>query len=182
MKRTETQIQGCAVIEPDVFQDHRGVFFESYNQEKFQALGISDVFVQDNHSTSVSGVLRGVHFQYPPKPMAKLVRCSRGVVFDVVVDMRENSASFKQWIGVELSQENRQMVYVPVGCAHGFYALTECEVLYKCAAIFDSTLDGGFAWNDPEIGIAWPLAGQPILSDRDRQLPSFSDVIGNRRL
>jgi dTDP-4-dehydrorhamnose 3,5-epimerase len=176
MQKKETKIKDCVIIQPDVYEDRRGLFFESYNREKFVALGIADEFVQDNQSTSSAGVLRGMHFQAEPKQMTKLVRCSRGKVFDVAVDMRKDSPSFKQWIGVELSEENHSMLYVPAGCAHGFYAITDCDLLYKCTALFDKLLDGGFAWNDPEIAVEWPLTGEPILSDRDKQQPSFASI------
>jgi dTDP-4-dehydrorhamnose 3,5-epimerase len=177
MMKTETSIGGAVVIEPDVFEDHRGMFFESYNRKKFVALGITDEFVQDNHSESKKGVLRGLHFQFPPKPMPKLVRCTRGRLFDVVVDMRRDSPTFKKWFGIELSETNRKMLYVPVGCAHGFYALEDCELLYKCGALYDKTLDGNFLWNDPEIGVAWPLDGEPLMSERDAKAPRFSEIV-----
>jgi dTDP-4-dehydrorhamnose 3,5-epimerase len=178
MLHQETEIEGCLLITPDVFEDHRGVFFESYSQATFGEIGIHDVFVQDNHSVSKAGVLRGLHFQYPPHAMSKLVRCTRGSLFDVVVDMRKTSPTFKAWVGVELSEENRQMLYIPEGCAHGFYALTDCELLYKCGALFDKTSDGGFRYDDPMIHVRWPLmdAGM-ILSERDQNQPSFSDIL-----
>ncbi len=178
MKKIATEIHDAVILEPDVFEDHRGLFFESYNRATFEALGITDTFVQDNQSTSNAGVLRGLHFQYPPKPMAKLVRCSRGHVSDVVVDMRQDSPSFKRWIGVELSADNHRMIYIPAGCAHGFYALTACDLMYKCTALFDKNLDGGFTWNDPDIGVKWPLTGEPNVSARDAQQPSFENIVG----
>ncbi|MEK7619915.1 MAG: dTDP-4-dehydrorhamnose 3,5-epimerase [Patescibacteria group bacterium] len=179
MQKIATDIHGAWIIEPDVFEDHRGVFFESYHRDKFAELGITDVFVQDNHSRSVEGVLRGLHFQYPPHEMSKLVRCTRGKLYDVVVDMRASSPTFKKWIGVELSKSNRRMLYIPTGCAHGFLALTDCELLYKCGAVFHKPSDGNFAYNDSEIGVVWPLEGrEPILSERDVAAPSFADVIG----
>ena len=177
MKKTPTEIQGCFIIEPDVYEDHRGLFFESYNAEKFVELEINDVFVQDNQSTSRAGVLRGMHFQFAPKEMVKLVRCARGKVFDVAVDMRKGSPTFKKWIGIELSEKNRLMLYVPRGCAHGFYALTDCDLIYKCSAFFNKELDGGFAWNEPEIRIRWPFVGEPILSERDKLQKTFMQVI-----
>lgn len=170
------------MIEPDVFEDHRGVFFESYNREKFADMGIHDVFVQDNHSWSVAGVLRGLHFQYPPHEMSKLVRCTRGRLFDVVVDMRQESPTFKAWVGVELSEQNRRMLYIPGGCAHGFLALTDCELLYKCGTVFHKSSDGNFSYTDPEIGVVWPLEGrEPVLSERDMTAPAFSEVIARAR-
>jgi dTDP-4-dehydrorhamnose 3,5-epimerase len=177
MIKVETEIFGAFIIEPDVFTDHRGIFFEAYNREKFLALGIADDFQQDNFSASKQGVLRGLHFQFPPKPMAKLVRCGRGRLFDVAVDMRQDSPTFKKWFGIELTAENKKMFYVPVGCAHGFYALEDCELLYKCSNVFQKDLDGGFSWQDPEINVVWPLIGEPIVSERDAVLPSFSEVV-----
>jgi len=176
MQIEQTPISGLMVITPQVFGDDRGFFFESYNAEKFAALGISTTFVQDNHSSSVKGVLRGLHFQLPPKPMAKLVRCSRGRVWDIVVDLRKDSATFKQSFGVELSAENKKMLYVPEGFAHGFYALEDCELLYKASNTFDKELDAGILWNDPAFGIVWPLEGEPILSARDQSAPRFSEL------
>lgn len=168
--------EGLCVIEPDVFSDERGFFFESYNAEKLAALGISTTFVQDNHSFSVKGVLRGMHFQLPPKPMVKLVRCVRGRVFDVVVDLRKTSLTYKQWFGIELSADNRKMLYIPAGFAHGFYALEDCELLYKSSNTFDKILDANLAWNDPEIGIVWPLDGEPIVSERDKAAPKLAEL------
>jgi dTDP-4-dehydrorhamnose 3,5-epimerase len=174
----ETKIRDCLLITPEVFEDPRGLFFESYHQTKVQAMGIHEVFVQDNHSVSKAGVLRGLHFQYPPHAMSKLVRCTRGSLFDVVVDMRKTSPTFKAWVGVELSEANRRMLYIPKGCAHGFFALTACELLYKCGALFDKASDGGFRYDDPTIGVHWPLTeGTVILSDRDKQQPSFLEVV-----
>lgn len=177
MIKTETEIFGAFIIEPEVFGDHRGIFFESYNKEKFAALGIADVFVQDSFSFSKQGVLRGLHFQFPPKPMAKLVRCGRGRLFDVAVDIRKDSPTFKKWFGVELSAENKKMFFIPAGCAHGFYALEDCELLYKCSNVFQKDLDAGFCWNDPEIGIVWPFIDEPIVSERDAMQPNFSEIV-----
>lgn len=178
MRKIETIIPGVVLIEPEVYSDQRGAFFESYNRQKFLALGLDQDWPQDNHSISKQGVLRGLHFQYPPRPMPKLVRCTRGKIFDVVVDMRQDSPTFKRWLGVELSAENKRMLFMPEGTAHGFYALEDCEILYKCGALFDKELDGGFAWNDPEIGVEWPPGGEPILSDRDKNQPSFAEIVG----
>lgn len=177
MIKIKTEIFGAFIIEPEVFADNRGLFFESYNREKFSALNVNDDFQQDNFSASKKGVLRGLHFQFPPKPMAKLVRCGRGRLFDVAVDMRKDSPTYKKWFGVELSADNKKMFYIPVGCAHGFYALEDCELLYKCSQVFQKDLDGGFKWNDPEIGVAWPLEGEPIISERDASQPNFSEII-----
>lgn len=177
MQKIQTDIYGAWILEPDVFQDHRGIFFEVYNRDAFTQMDIHDTFVQDNYSSSVAGVLRGLHFQYPPHGMSKLVRCTRGAMFDVIVDMRERSPSFKKWIGVELTQDNRRMLYIPQGCAHGFYALTDCELIYKCGAMFHKPSDGGIAYDDPAMAIAWPLNGrEPILSQRDSHHPTLAEV------
>ena len=176
MKKIETPIKDLVIIEPEVFQDERGFFFESYNVDKFKGFGIETIFVQDNHSRSVKGVLRGLHFQLPPKPMAKLVRCTSGRLWDVAVDLRQASPTYKQWFAVELSDENKKMFYVPNGFAHGFYALEDCELLYKCSNTYDKDLDASIIWHDPELGIDWPVEGEPILSDRDLAAPAFAEV------
>ena len=168
MKVTKTPINGLLIIEPEVYGDDRGFFFESYNIDKFKDLVIDTIFVQDNHSKSAKGVLRGIHFQLPPKPMAKLVRCTRGKLWDVVVDLRKDSPTYKQWFGLELSEENRKMLYVPGDFGHGFYSLEDSELQYKVSNTFDPELDGGIAWNDPEINIEWPIEGEPTLSERDK--------------
>ncbi len=174
MQSVDTSIQGLKIIEPDVFLDDRGFFFESYNAEKFAELGIHTVFVQDNHSFSKKGVLRGLHFQLPPHAMAKLVRCTQGRLWDVSVDLRKNSPTYKQWFGIELSAENKKMLYIPEGCAHGFYALEDCEMLYKASSVFNKELDRAIAWNDPTFAIAWPLV--PALSAKDEAAPRFEGL------
>lgn len=174
MKKIETPIKDLVIIEPEVYGDDRGFFYESYNVDKFRALGINTIFVQDNHSRSAKGVLRGLHFQLPPKPMAKLVRCTRGRLWDVAVDLRKNSPTYKKWFAVELSEENKKMFYVPVGFAHGFYALEDCDLVYKCSNTYDADLDANLAWNDPELGVEWPIA--PTLSGRDQVAPKFSEL------
>ena len=175
MKITKTPIEGLLVIEPEVHGDDRGFFFESYNVDKFEGLGIDTVFVQANHSKSAKGVLRGIHFQLPPKPMTKLVRCTRGRLWDVVVDLRKDSPTYKQWFGIELSENNKKMFYMPGDFGHGFYALEDCELQYKVSSTFDSELDGGIAWNDPEVNIDWPIEGEPILSGRDQAAKTLAD-------
>lgn len=178
MNIVPTPIPDLCIIEPRVFSDDRGWFFESYNADAFRESGIATLFVQDNHSSSRAGVLRGLHFQLPPKPMAKLVRCTRGRIWDVAVDLRKNSTTYRQWFGVELSAENKKMLYIPEGFAHGFYALEDCDVVYKCSSTFDATLDAGIAWNDPEIAINWPIADPRsiILSDKDAHLAKLSTL------
>lgn len=173
-----TDIDGAFLIKPDIFRDHRGVFFETYNREKFLKMGIDDVFVQDNFSSSSAGVLRGLHFQYPPYEMSKLVRCNKGRLFDVVVDMRRASPSFGKWIGIELNDQDHAMLYIPQGCAHGFYALEDCELMYKCCAMYSKEHDAGLAYDDPDIGINWPIRDERlILSDRDKAHPRLSEIL-----
>ncbi|MBU4314902.1 dTDP-4-dehydrorhamnose 3,5-epimerase [Patescibacteria group bacterium] len=176
MKLTKTPIKDLVVIEPEVHGDDRGFFFESYNVDKFKDIGLNKAFVQDNHSRSIKGVLRGLHFQVYPKALAKLVRCTRGQLWDVAVDLREGSPTYKQWFGIELSEENKKMLYVPEGFAHGFYALTDCDLQYKMTGVFNQEADSSIAWNDPDISIKWPLQGEPILSERDRNAKKLSEV------
>jgi dTDP-4-dehydrorhamnose 3,5-epimerase len=160
------------VLEPRVYEDHRGFFMESYNLRTFADLGIPHRFVQDNHSRSVRGVLRGLHYQLRC-PQAKLVRVTQGRVFDVAVDIRRGSPSFGSWLGVELTADNRRMLFAPEGFAHGFLVLSEtAEFQYKCSDFYAPEDERGIAWNDPTLAIEWPLQGiEPVLSDRDRQWP-----------
>ena len=176
MQITKTSIKDLVVIEPEVYGDDRGFFYESYNLDKFKALGIDTIFVQDNHSKSAKGVLRGLHFQLPPKPMAKLVRCTKGKVWDVAVDLRRGSETYLKWYGIELSEENKKMFYVPEGFAHGFYALEDSEFLYKTSNTFDSDLDANVKWDDEAFGVEWPLEGEPTLSARDQVAPGFNEL------
>lgn len=179
MNKLETPILGAYIIELDRYEDQRGYFMESYSRDKFRDLGINDDFVQDNHSRSHRGVLRGMHFQYPPKATSKMVRCLKGRIFDVAVDMRRDSPTFKKWFGVELSAEQPSMFYVPAGCAHGFYSLEDSEMTYKCGEHYSKEHDAAFRYDDEEIGIAWPLLQDCdlIISDRDRAHPDFSAVV-----
>lgn len=176
MKRIDTPVSGVYIIEPDVYGDDRGFFFESYNAEKFADMGIDTVFLQDNHSFSKKGALRGLHFQLPPSPMAKLARCVRGRLWDAVVDLRKDSPTYLKWFGVELSAENKKMLYMPEGIGHGFYALEDCELLYKVSNTFKKELDGAVAWNDPAFGIEWPVVGEPLLSEKDQNAPSYESL------
>lgn len=167
------------LVRPKRFGDDRGWFSEVYNEKAFAAYGISDRFVQDNHSLSVpAGTLRGLHFQTAPYEQAKLVRCIRGKIFDVAVDIRLGSPSFGQWVGAELSAENGHQLYVPSGFAHGFVTLEpSTEVTYKVSNLYSPENDGGILWNDPQIGIKWPLPGgnEPILSSKDARQPLLGD-------
>lgn len=178
MKIVDTAITDVKIIEPAVFGDERGFFFESFNQAKFnQAVGYDVTFVQDNHSRSAKGVLRGLHYQLPPHPQGKLVRCVVGEVFDVAVDIRKSSPSFGQWVGVHLSAENKRQLWIPPGFAHGFLTLSEyAEFLYKTTDYWAKDCEQAIIWNDPSIAIDWPaFDGQPLLSEKDRLAPKLSE-------
>lgn len=166
------------IYEPEVYTDSRGVLFESYRQDHFDTLAGRVVrFVQDNHSTSVRGVLRGLHYQLTPAPQGKLVRVVSGSVFDVAVDLRRSSETFGQWTGYELSETNRRLMWVPPGFAHGFYVMSErADVVYKLTGYHNPDLARTVRWDDPEIGIDWPLSTDPVVSERDRNAPSLSDA------
>ncbi len=175
-----TALPDVLIITPTVFHDPRGFFFESYNQEVWRARGIHTIFVQDNHSKSVKGTLRGLHFQLPPAAQVKLVRVVRGVIWDVAVDLRVGSPTFGRWVGVELSADNFRQLYIPTGFAHGFCVLSdEAEVLYKTSAVYNRQLERGIIWNDPQLAIAWPVA-DPLLSERDRRAPSLAEYLAER--
>ncbi len=164
----DTGIDGVVVIEPDFFQDHRGFFFESYNKKRFAEHGLEHTFVQDNHSRSGRGVLRGLHYQTMDAPQHRLIRCTVGEVWDVVVDLRVGSPTFGRWYGAALSAENKKQVLVAPEFAHGFVVLSEfAEVQYKCTNYHNPSAEACLAWNDPQVQIAWPVR-DPILSDRDR--------------
>jgi dTDP-4-dehydrorhamnose 3,5-epimerase len=170
-----TNLAGVVVIEPRVFADERGFFIETWNAARFRDAGLPQHFVQDNHSRSKQGVLRGLHYQ-EPNPQGKLVRCTRGAIYDVAVDIRRGSPSFGKWYGAELSEENKRMLWVPPGFAHGFCSLTDdCDVLYKCTSLYDAANDRSILWNDPEIGIRWPLK-EPLLSAKDAAAPRLKDA------
>jgi len=167
------------LFEPNVFRDDRGFFFESFNQGQFEAVTNESVrFVQDNHSRSSKGVLRGLHYQLPPAAQGKLVRVSRGAVFDVAVDIRRSSDNFGEWVGYELSAGNFRQLWIPPGFAHGFLALTDdADVLYKTTDYYAPELDRSLRWDDPDIGISWPLDDMtPIVSPKDQAAPSLSDA------
>ena len=173
---TKTTLADAIVITPTAFADNRGYFMESYNEQDFLGIGIGDHFVQDNHSHSRQGVLRGMHFQVPPHAIAKLVRCLAGEVFDVIVDMRPSSPTFKKWESFTLTAENKKMLYVPVGFGHGFCAMSPtADFAYKVTGCWEKAWDGGFRWNDPEIGIVWQNAN-PILTEKDATFPFFSEI------
>lgn len=180
MKIRETDLPGVLLVEPKVHRDERGFFVETYHAEKFAEkggdLGLDVRFVQDNHSKSVKGTLRGLHGQ-DRKPQGKLVRCIEGEIFDVGVDVRRGSPTFGQWTGAYLSAENFHQLYVPPDFLHGFYVLSEvAQVEYKCSDVYDPGHELGVAWNDPQIGIAWPLDGDPVLSARDLAAPTLEEI------
>ena len=177
MKATPTSIPDVLIIEPKVFGDNRGFFFESFNQEAFNnAVGQDVQFVQDNHSRSAKGVLRGLHYQIQ-QPQGKLVRVVRGAVFDVAVDLRKSSSTFGQWVGVELSENNHRQLWVPAGFAHGFVVLSEsAEFLYKTTDYYAPEFERCIIWNDPDVGINWPIDDEPQLSGKDQQGLSLNDA------
>jgi dTDP-4-dehydrorhamnose 3,5-epimerase len=156
------------VLVPDIFQDGRGFFMETFRDDQFDAIGLPTHFVQDNHSRSTKGVVRGLHFQWDP-PMAKLMRVSLGSAFLAAIDIRKNSPTLGQWVGIEASAENRRQVWAPAGFARGFCVLSEvAEIQYKCTGLYNGRAESGICWNDPQIGIEWPVT-EPSLSDKDRK-------------
>jgi len=176
MKVIPSRLEDCVIIEPKVFGDHRGFFLETFQAERYaEQAGITLPFVQDNHSRSAQGVLRGLHFQVT-KPQGKLVRVVRGEVFDVAVDLRRSSSTFGQWEGVYLSEENKRQFWVPPGFAHGFVVLSEvADFEYKCTDYYNSTDEGSIRWNDPELAIEWPAGLEVKLSDKDANAPTFRE-------
>ena len=176
MKFIPTALSGVVLIEPDVHRDPRGFFLETYHQEKYRKGGVPDPFVQDNHSSSVHGTLRGLHAQLN-HPQGKLVRALSGEIFDVAVDLRPGSPTFGRWIGEVLSDENHRQLYVPPGFAHGFLVLSEhADVQYKCTDVYHPEDELGLLWNDPDIGVAWPL-DDPLLNGKDREAPRLRDLL-----
>ena len=172
---TPTPLDGVVLIQPHVYPDARGFFLETWNARDFAAAGLPESFVQDSHSRSTRGVLRGLHYQDVTAPLGKLVRCTVGSIFDVAVDLRSGSPTFGQWAGAELSADNKLQIYIPTGFAHGFQATSEVvEVQYKQTGYYTPSAEGTIAWNDPDIGVAWPI-GEPILSGRDQQGARFED-------
>lgn len=176
MEKIRTALPDVWIIKPDVFKDDRGFFFESYSFKKLKNLGIDTVFIQDNHSKSVKNTIRGLHFQsYPGQ--TKLVRCSKGIIWDVVVDIRPDSPTFKKWIGHMISEENFLTVLIPVGYAHGFLVISdEAEVQYKVSNYYDPKLERGIQWDDPQLNIDWKIKN-PIVSKRDISNPSLYDYL-----
>ncbi|XRG77798.1 dTDP-4-dehydrorhamnose 3,5-epimerase [Rossellomorea sp. GAMAL-10_SWC] len=181
MKITETFIKGIVVIEPTVFGDHRGWFMETYNDSKMKDFGIDLNFVQDNQSFSaLKGTLRGLHYQLSPKAQTKLVRCTRGSIFDVAVDIRKGSPTYGKWFGIVLSAENKKQLFIPKGFAHGFMTLTDdVDVQYKVDELYSPECDRGIVWNDPVIQVKWPINISPLLSAKDKIAPLLKDAENN---
>ncbi|MCD7739996.1 MAG: dTDP-4-dehydrorhamnose 3,5-epimerase [Candidatus Gastranaerophilales bacterium] len=170
-------VKDMQLIIPKVFNDERGFFLESFKKSDFAANGILDDFRQDNHSKSAKGVLRGLHYQTAPKAQAKIVRCIKGKIFDVGVDIRKSSPTYKKWAGAILSEENKNMLYLPEGFAHGFVVLSDtAEILYKASNEYSKEHDRGIAWNDPDININWGINFEPGLSEKDKNQPFLKDI------
>lgn len=171
----QTPIKDLLVLEAKIFSDDRGFFMETYSKRDFHAVGVNDEFVQENYSRSGKNILRGLHFQDLKAPMAKLVRCTRGSVYDVAVDIRAGSETFGKWLGVELSEENKKMFYIPVGFAHGFQTLTDVtDVQYRQTNYYMPEAEKNIAWNDPSLNISWPMQ-DPTLSEKDKNGVSFEE-------
>ena len=174
-RRLETQLDGVALIEPEVHGDERGFLVETFRDDAWRELGVGVDFVQDNHSRSSRNILRGLHFQTTPG-QAKLVRCLRGRIWDVAVDLRSESPTYRQWEGHELDDDRHRQLYVPVGFAHGFCVLSDvADVAYKLSSPYDGATEAGIAWDDPDVGVEWPIA-DPILSERDRTGPRLAEI------
>lgn len=175
-------VEGPLLVKPKVFSDSRGFFYESWNQISFsKSLGEDIIFSQDNHSCSITGVLRGLHYQVNPKPQGKLVRCTKGSIFDVAVDIRKNSSTFKEWVNITLNEKNKMLFWIPVGFAHGFLSLEDnSEVLYKASGNWSKQHDRSIRWDDPSIGIEWPLKSidylKPLLSEKDSNAPYLENA------
>jgi len=169
------EIPDIVLVKPKVLEDERGFFMEIYKASDFVKAGINNVFYQVNHSKSKKGVLRGLHYQLEPRAQGKLIRCIKGKIWDVAVDIRKGSPWFGKWVAVELSEENKYMLWIPPGFAHGFVALEDCEIIYKCTEEYSPKLDRGIIWNDPDLNIPWPVK-DPILSFKDAKLPRLRDA------
>ncbi len=171
------KVKDVQLIIPRVFEDERGFFLESYKKSEFLENGIKDEFNQDNHSKSTKGVLRGLHYQIAPKAQAKIIRCIRGQILDVAVDLRKNSPTYKQWVKVLLTEENKHMLYIPEGFAHGFAVLSDtAEIFYKASNEYSKDHDRGIRWNDPDINIDWDIDFSPILSGKDKNQPFLKEI------
>jgi dTDP-4-dehydrorhamnose 3,5-epimerase len=178
MRVRETALQGVVIVEPRVFRDARGFFVETWNEQRYAEAGIRVHFVQDNHSRSTRGTLRGLHWQ-DRRPQGKLVRVLEGEIFDVAVDVRQESPTFGQWVGVRMSADDFTQLYIPPGFAHGFSVTSDvAQVAYKCTDYYDPGGERGLIWNDPDIAVAWPDLGEPLLSERDRNHPRLRELFG----
>jgi dTDP-4-dehydrorhamnose 3,5-epimerase len=176
MEITSTELPGVLLIKPQVWSDARGFFLESWNESAFELAGLNVHFRQDNHSRSVRNVVRGLHYQLK-RPQGKLVRCTRGAIFDVAVDLRRSAPTFGRWIGVELSESNHHMLWIPPSFGHGFLALSDsADVHYKASELYDAASDRVVLWNDPQLAIKWPLSGTPVLSIKDAGAPPLSNA------
>jgi dTDP-4-dehydrorhamnose 3,5-epimerase len=179
VRQIETRLEGPIVVEPVVHGDHRGFFHETYRKNVYAELGIHDDFVQDNHSRSSHGIVRGMHFQVGDG-MAKLVRCGRGAIVDVVVDLRRGSPTFGEWEAFELDDERHHQVWCPVGFGHGFCVLSDvADFVYKCTSYYDAGTESGIRFDDPDVGIEWPDDVELLYSERDRVAPALADVVGD---
>lgn len=177
MEIIKTPLEGLLIIKPDVFEDDRGYFFESFNQDKFLRAGLDLKFLQDNESKSKKGVLRGLHFQAPPYAQGKLVRVMRGSVLDVAVDIRKDSPTYGKWESIVLSGQNKWMYWIPPGFAHGFATLEDDTIFfYKCTNVYNKDSEGSILWNDPALDIKWGIA-DPVISDKDKVSPFFNEFI-----
>jgi dTDP-4-dehydrorhamnose 3,5-epimerase len=177
IEATTTGLAGVLILRPTVHGDDRGFFFESWSARDFAAAtGVDATFVQDNHSRSAAGVLRGLHYQLPPHAQGKLVRAIAGAVWDVAVDIRRSSPTYGSWTGVELTADNKLQLWVPPGFAHGFVALTDAELLYKTTAFYHGASDRSLRWDDPDIGVEWPLQAAPVLSAKDQAAPPLAEA------
>ncbi|HKJ79623.1 MAG TPA: dTDP-4-dehydrorhamnose 3,5-epimerase [Prolixibacteraceae bacterium] len=178
MKIIETKLPGLVIIEPNVFEDDRGYFFESFRKEWYDKIGTSQEFIQDNESRSGLGAIRGLHYQLNPHAQAKLVRVVQGMVYDVALDLRKNSPTFGQWYGIELSEKNKKQLYIPQGFAHGFSVLSETAVFsYKCNNYYNGDAERGININDPELGIEWKVEkSKQVISEKDKNAPLFSEA------
>ncbi|MDD3237533.1 MAG: dTDP-4-dehydrorhamnose 3,5-epimerase [Candidatus Gastranaerophilales bacterium] len=171
------KIEDIVLIEPKVFGDNRGFFMETYKKSDFVENGIKDAFNQDNHSKSTKGVLRGLHYQKGAFSQSKIIRCVKGAILDVAVDLRKDSKTFTKWVAEELSEENKNMLYIPQGFAHGFVALTEeVEILYKASGEYSPENDRGVRWNDPDINVKWGIEFEPLISEKDSKQPYLKDI------
>lgn len=175
MTFTELELKDLILITPNVFGDERGFFMETYNKQTFSNAGLTMEFVQDNHSRSAAGVVRGLHYQQHPYAQGKLVRATKGSIWDIVVDLRKDSPTYRKVAKVLLDDKDKRMLYVPAGFAHGFVTIEDCEVQYKCTNLYDKASEGGIRWNDPSLKIDWGIEN-PLVSTKDQELPYLDEI------